>query len=47
MGVGTKIYDNYFSSYYDQTYQQLFGKFTAIARGQVAANAEQGIIPQN
>ena len=47
MGVGTKIYDNYFSSYYDQTYQQLFGQFTAIAKGQVAANAEQGIIPQN
>ena len=47
MGVGTKIYDNYFSSYYDQTYQQLFGQFTTIAKGQVAANAEQGIIPQN
>ena len=47
MGVGTKIYDNYFSSYYDQTYQQLFGQFTAIARGQVAANVAQGILPQN
>jgi|APCry1669188879_1035177.scaffolds.fasta_scaffold20000_2 hypothetical protein len=46
-GMGIKIYDNYFSSYNNQTYQQLFGQFTAIARGPVAYNAAQGILPQD
>ena len=46
-GVGTKIYDNYFFSYYNQTYQQLFGQFTVIAKGQVGAQVAQGRLPQN
>ena len=47
MGGVTKIYDDYFSSYNHQTYQQLLGQFTVMARGQVGVNAAEGIISQN